>query len=1059
MLYFSSKYVSEKYNILQDVETLACTIHFAQHASQLIHELQKERGISSAYLGEDFSKFTNSLKKQRHLTDSAQNKFLNSLSQNTIPTNELFTSKIKTALTMLQKLPDYRMHIDKRDISFYKEVRFFSLTIDALISSIPHLNTPSTSISMSNSMESLFNLINMKEYAGIERAFLSNIFSQDTITPEQLQDVQKRIIQQKIYYDRFLDYATIENFQSYQKHISQSITNKLEQYRNIILLSSHTKDFKTDSMEWYNFATDRINRLNNVIQDIMHDILIKNISIQKHSKYTLFISIFFWIFIVIALIILGSILRKLIYLEEQSITTLTTQKKHYIALSSISENIIYLNTEEALYNALCRVLVEISEFNIAWIGIIEEEKQTITPYAANNISLNQLSKVTFTTSPDQNNTFKVSERAFVEKSNIILSNNEMNISKECRKLLGKSIQSAGAFPIYKNNHITAVLSIYSDKTDIFNLDSINLIDKMLKGISFALNKIETEQLQQRTREDLHIASYAFEAQEAMAITDIDANIIKVNQAFTEITGYEESEVIGKNPKILQSSKHDKAFYQHMWDELKHKGKWKGEIYNQRKNGEIYPELLSLTSIKNEYNITTHYIAQFLDISHIKNAQKEAEYKAQHDILTGLANRAKLLQEMESAFTRGRRLNIQHAFMFLDIDNFKHINDFYGHTIGDTILVEIASRLKSSIRKEDIVARLGGDEFSIIALELDSSEHIAVKKATLLAEKIQKIMTEPIIVDSQSFEITFSIGIKLFPDHEKTSQDVISHADIAMYKAKKSGRNQFAFFDHELDIDSKRFIIIEKDLKRAIKEKQLELYYQPKINLHTSEIIGVEALLRWNHPTKGILYPDAFLDIAKDTRLIHEIGNFVIDESCRQLSLWNSELIDPHRYSISINITPDQFQKHGFIQYLKNAISTYGIDASLLELELLEDTFIENMDGTIEKIQILKSLGIKFSIDDFGTGYSSMTYLQKLPIDNIKIDRSFIMDLYSQSNQEIVKMIINFAKIFNLTIIAEGVENKYTLDFLKDNKCDIYQGYYFSRAIQVNEITQLLKEQK
>ncbi len=723
----------------------------------------------------------------------------------------------------------------------------------------------------------------------------------------------------------------------------------------------------------------------------------------------------------------------------------------------MSENIIYLDDEEALYNSLCRILVQVNGFNFAWIGIIDEEKQKITPYAANNISLDQLSQIQFSTVPNQNNTLKLPERAFLEKNHLILAKNELDLCKECQKISGSSIQSVGSFPIYQNNQIVAILTIYSDNENVFNLDFINLIENMLKALSFALNKIEAQQSQLLTKEDLRIASYAFEAQEAMTITDINGNIIKINQAFTDITGYSAQEVIGKNPNVLQSSKHDKQFYQQMWEALKNKGRWKGEIYNKRKNGQIYPEILSITAIKDENDITTHYIAQFLDISHIKNAQREAEHKAQHDILTGLANRAKLIEETENAFARGRHTDLQHAFMFLDIDNFKHVNDFYGHNIGDALLVEIASRLSTSIRKGDIVSRLGGDEFAIVILNLDTSEQVSVKKATLFAEKIQQIMAEPIIIDSQSFDITFSIGIKLFPDHEKNAQDVMTHADIAMYQAKKSGRNQFAFFDHELDLESKRFLLIEKELKRAIEEKQFELYYQPKVDLTTGKIVGTEGLIRWNHPTKGILLPNTFLDVANDTKLIHEIGNFVIDEACKQLSLWENELENPN-YSISINISAHQFQKRGFTAYLKECIGKYNIDASRLELELLEDTLIKDMDRAIKKIKGLKSLGIKFAIDDFGTGYSSMTYLQNLPVDNIKIDRSFIMDINNQSNQEIVKMIINFAKIFNLTVTAEGVENEYALKFLKENACDMYQGYYFSRPLPTDEITQLLREE-
>ncbi len=1054
MLYFSSKYVSEKYSDLQHSETLTQTIYFAKYASQLIHELQKERGLSSGYLGDEYLKFTDSLKQQRLLTDSAYSKFLLSLPHSRVSNNELFSSKIKTVLLQLEKLSKYRIHIDTRDISFYKEVSFFSSTINALISSIPHLSSSYTSIRISNNMESLFNLINMKEYAGIERAFLSNIFSKDSITPEQYKDFQKLVIKQKIHYDAFLDYASIKNFQSFQKNIPYSITNELESYRKSITTS--TKNFKIEPMTWYNFATNRIDRLDIVLQEIMSDILNKTAKIKDNSNQALLVSALFWFVSLFALTVLSFILRKLIYLEEKNFIDLQQQKKHYAALSNMSENIVYLEDEDALYNSLCRILVQVSEFKIAWIGIVDEEKESIIPYASNNITLEQLSQITFSTNPDQRYSLKAVERAYLEKNHIILTKDELQLCQEYQRTLDSSIHSVGSFPIYNGKDIIAILSLYSDDEKSFNLDLTDLIKKMLKELSFALNKIQAQRLQLLTKEDLRIASYAFDAQEAMTITDIHANIVKVNQAFTDITGYSAQEVIGKNPRVLQSSQHDKLFYQEMWEDLNKNGKWKGEIYNQRKNGEVYPEILSITAIKDESDTVTHYIAQFLDISHIKDAQKEAEFKAEHDVLTGIANRAKLLEETERAFNRGRRSDTQHAFMFLDIDNFKQVNDFYGHSIGDQLLIQIASRLNDLIRSEDIIARLGGDEFAIILLDLDSNEHIAVKQASLLAEKIQQRIAEPIIIDSYSFDITFSIGVKLFPDHEKTFQEVISHADIAMYQAKKLGRNQFAFFNHELDIESKRFIMLEKDLKRAIEEQEFELYYQAKIDILTNKILGVEALIRWNHPTKGILYPDSFLDVANDTRLIHDIGNFVIDEACKQLSLWTQEYKEKN-YTISINISAHQFQNSGFTEYIKKSLSKYNTDPTLLELEILEDILIKNMNDTIEKIKNLKALGIKFSIDDFGTGYSSMTYLQKFPIDSIKIDRSFIMEISSKSNQEIVKMIINYAKIFNLHVIAEGVENESALKFLQDNNCDSYQGYYFSRPIQAKEVEKLFKE--
>ncbi len=1054
MLFFSSKYVNNKYNVLLQVEKLSGTIAFIQDSSKLIHELQKERGLSSGYLGDDYLKFHDALKKQRLSTDKTRSKFLSSLSNNVLERDKAFTSRIKKSLSQLEKLSVCRKRVNDRNVTFYKEIQYFSHTVQTLIASIPHVNDNYSSIEISNSMESLLNLISMKEYAGIERAFLSNVFSQRVVSPEQLNDIRKLIIKQKIHHDSFARYSSINNFISFQRSLPHSLNSDLKTYRELILNSPTNNDFNVQAMEWFDFSTNRINKIDSIIQNIMQDVLTKGEFLKKESNNALIVSGLFWVLSLIALIILSLILRYLISHQEKNLSDLNKQKKYYATLSDMSENFIYLKSGDELYNSLCRVLVQISEFHGAWIGRVDEKSDGIVPHASNNLSLKKLSLMEFSVKPDQKNLLALPVKAFLQRKNVILSNSEINQCDVGRKTLGEDVKSAASFPIFHNNKIISILSIYSKEDDVFSLELVNLIEKILKGLSFALNKIQEHKLQLQTKEDLRIASYAFDAQEAMAITDLNANILKVNQAFSEITGYKVDEVIGKNPRVLQSSKHTKEFYQEMWSALKNSGKWKGEIYNQRKNGDVYPEILSITAIKNDENETTHYIAQFLDISHIKQAQLEAEHKAHHDVLTGIANRAKLINETEMAFTRAKRSNIQHAFMFLDIDKFKQINDFYGHKVGDELLVEVASRLESSVRKGDVVARLGGDEFAIVALDLDSNEHAAAKKATILAEKIQAKVAQPIVIDSQIFDITFSIGVKLFPDYEKTAQEVISHADIAMYQAKKSGRNQFAFFDHELNIESKRFLMIEQELKVALKSKQLELYYQPTVNLLTDSIVGAEALIRWNHPTKGILFPDSFMDVANDTKLIYKIGEFVIEEACKQLSLWNNDL-GFSSYSISINISSYQFKEKSFVEYLKNAISKYDVNPQNLELELLENTLIEDMEDTIEKIKSLKELGVKFSIDDFGTGYSSMTYLKELPVDSIKIDKSFIVDLNNKSNQEIVKMIINFANLFNLKVIAEGVETKYALDFLKDNGCNHYQGFYFSRAIQSDKILKLL----
>jgi len=1050
MIYFSSASVKEAYTTLDRTDILLSTVTFTKYISELIHELQKERGLSAAYLGKDFSKFRKTLSKQRVSTDKVTKEFITFFLNHKKIANKQLAENIKKSVVMLQRLSYYRQKIDQRNITFYEEMYFFSSLIKHLLLSMPHFHNASVSVDISNAMEVLVNLIHLKESAGIERGFLSNIFSEEHSSKQQLQDVQRLIIEQDVYYKNFLYYASIKELYLYQKYIKPRLMSELQKYRDSVLQSANNKLIELDGMQWYLFATDRINKLNEVIRHIMQEILDRSESIRKNSQYSLWLSGLFWCLSLGALFVLSLMLKNLISKEQQYIADLKQQKVYYTMLSSILETMIYSNKVEILYEHLCSILVETGKFQIAWVGIISQEKERIVPKIARNISLKQLEKIDYSISGEYPHADKASVRAYLEKNNIILS------KKECKDVLNPDMQTVGAFPIYRDTEIIAVLSLYSLDKEIFDITMIQLLERVLRGVTFTLNKIQKQEEQCKLEEELRIASYAFESQEAMTITDADSNIIKVNQAFTEITGYQEYEVIGKNPSVLKSSKHDSAFYQNMWHALKKTGKWKGEIFNRRKNGEIYPELLSITKIQNAKHQTTHYIAQFLDISHIKNAQKEAEHKAEHDALTGIANRAKLLKETEVAFIQGKHTHYQNAFIFLDIDNFKQINDFYGHSVGDEILIEIAKRLQTSMGKDTLIARFGGDEFAIILFNLDNNEEMAVQRTIQIVKDIQEIMQEPIIIEEQSFIITFSMGINIFPDHEKTVQEVVSHADIAMYQAKKSGRNQFSFFDQELNLKSKQFIILEKEIAVALEKREFELYYQPKVDLQTSKIVGLEVLLRWNHPKRGLLYPDSFLSIAYETKHIDEIEKFVIHESCRQLGIWKSSKGIPY-CPLSINITPRQFQKKEFVSSIKRCIEEYEIDASFLELELLEDTLMEDIDNAIKKIKELKILGIKFAIDDFGTGYSSMTYLQKLPVDTIKIDKSFVMDTENISHQEIIKMIINFAKIFNLKVVAEGVENKASLEFLKEYHCDMYQGYYFSRAVNAEKALKLLLE--
>ncbi len=545
----------------------------------------------------------------------------------------------------------------------------------------------------------------------------------------------------------------------------------------------------------------------------------------------------------------------------------------------------------------------------------------------------------------------------------------------------------------------------------------------------------------RLLHDLKVASYAFDAHEAMTITDPNGTIIRVNNAFTKITGYDAQEVIGKNPRVLKSHKHSEEFYKEMWRELHTTGYWSRDIYNKRKNGEIYMERLSITAIKDAKDITTHYIAQFLDISELKKAKEEALHQARHDFLTKLPNRGSMIEKLKGEIIRAKRQNFLDAFLFIDIDDFKSVNDNYGHHIGDRLLIAIAERLNNLIREEDYMARISGDEFCAILLDLDSDYKKASIFVKSICEKLLYHVSRPFFLDDYKISITISIGIKIFPNDDEDINAIINKSDTAMYKAKEAGKNRYFFFDKATEYRIKEINLLEKEMIIALEEEQFIFHFQPKVTTDRSKITGAEVLVRWKHPNRGVLMPAQFLFVATNMGIISDINLLALKSACCFIA--ENSIKDK---IFSINISTKDLISNDFIDFVKETISSYDIEPSLIELEILEDELIDDFDTIINHMKNLKEFGIKFAIDDFGTGYSSIKYLQKLPIDTLKIDRYFIQNIETTSNKELIKMIAKIARTFGITLVVEGVETKEQLQFLADNNIKIFQGFYFSKAV-------------
>jgi diguanylate cyclase (GGDEF)-like protein/PAS domain S-box-containing protein len=558
-----------------------------------------------------------------------------------------------------------------------------------------------------------------------------------------------------------------------------------------------------------------------------------------------------------------------------------------------------------------------------------------------------------------------------------------------------------------------------------------------------------DDLQKENEDKIRLYERVFQhASEGIIITDSKGRILSTNPAFTITTGYTEEEALGKTPKLLQSNRHDRKFYIDMWALIHERGNWQGEIWNRRKNGEIYPEWLSINAVKNDKGHITNYVGIFSDITERKKSEEHLKFLAHYDVLTELPNRFLFYDRLNQSILQAQRLGKLVSVMFLDLDRFKGINDTFGHGIGDHLLQQVAQKLRKCVRKSDTVARLGGDEFTVILPNLNSSDD-----AKRIAEKIIEELSQPIVINDQEFFITTSIGISLYPYNGTTMEALIKNADAAMYRAKEKGCT-FLFFEQEIKESLTERFFLENGL--ALERNELFVYYQPQIDPQTREINGVEALLRWKHPVLGLISPSDFISIAEETGWIVPIGEWVIHTACRQNKLWQDLGYPPVK--VSINISARQLLDQSLINTVSRALFEKGLDPIYLELEITESINVQQIDSVAKIITELKALGISVSIDDFGTGYSGISYLKNYPVDTLKIDRSFVKNIESDhKNAAIAKGIIEMAHGLELNVIAEGVEREEELAFFKQCKCSAVQGFLFSKPVPAEQIQQMFRK--
>jgi len=546
----------------------------------------------------------------------------------------------------------------------------------------------------------------------------------------------------------------------------------------------------------------------------------------------------------------------------------------------------------------------------------------------------------------------------------------------------------------------------------------------------------------RLEERLRLAAQALAStKDGVLITDPQGRIIEVNAAFSHIMGYSAEEVVGKNPRLWKSQRHDARFYQELWATLNRTGHWQGEVWNRRKSGEIFPSWQTISAVRNEGGQLTHYVSVFSDISGIVQSRTELAHLAHHDPLTDLPNRLLFLDRLNQALSHAKREQSQLALLFLDLDRFKHINDSLGHLVGDELIQEVTRRLNATLRQDDTRARMGGDEFILMLENLRSEQD-----AAHLADKLLQVLAQPYRIRGHELYVTASIGISLYPRDADTPEALVSNADAAMYRAKAAGRNTYSFYTQALTLEAMERVRLESDLRGALERDELRLHYQPQVDLKTGQVIGAEALLRWQHKERGLLMPDRFIPIAEDTGLIIELGEWALREACRQARHWLDQGIVLE--SIAVNVAAPQIQRSDFVATVRRVLEETRLPPDRLELEVTENLIMDQAESTVSVLKQLSDMGVHLSIDDFGTGYSSLAYLKRLPIDRLKIDRSFIRDLpRDEEDAAITRAVIALADSLGLRTIAEGVENEAQVALLKKLGCQQAQGYLYGRPAE------------
>ena len=726
-------------------------------------------------------------------------------------------------------------------------------------------------------------------------------------------------------------------------------------------------------------------------------------------------------------------------------------KRVYALLSNVNKLIVRTRDNHDLFQAACAIAVANGGFRLAWVGRVNPANRHIDIVAHAGDGRDMLDAIDLFLDAEHCTTCPMT--APLARGCHFTCQDVEHAACNARwkqRAVELGYRSAIALPIQPFGRVEAVFALYAQETGFFDAAEVALLEEMAMDMTFALEYAQQDSRRTQAEERLRQAAKVFDSTlEGVVITDTRGGIIAVNRAFQDITGYPEAEVLGENPRLLKSGRHDTEFYRAMWASLIAGGNWQGEIWNRRSNGEIYPEWLTISDVRDEGGVVTNYVGVFTDITRIKHSEEKIEHLAHHDALTDLPNRVLLFSYLEHAVGRARRAGSLGAVLFIDLDRFKNVNDSLGHPAGDETLRQVSRRIGDRVREVDTLARLGGDEFAVLLEDLPRPE-----LAAEVAQGIIQTLDAPIVLASgQEVFLGASVGISLFPTDGDDATSLIQFADAALFQAKESGRGVYRFYTESLTRAANQRLEMEARLRRALDRGEFVLHYQPQVRVADGRLLGCEALLRWQPPGEDMIPPLSFIPLAEETGLIRPLGEWVLRTACAQMRSWLDAGMPP--ITLAVNVSSRQFEQRDLPRRVAEMLAETGLPAGLLELEITESTIMRQGEQASAMLEALKHLGVSVSIDDFGTGYSSLAYLKRFAVDKLKIDKSFVGDITHDTNDEqIAATIIAMAKNLKLEVLAEGVETRAQLEFLERHGCDAFQGYFYSPALPAAEFARL-----